>query len=209
MLNGIDVHDKKGTVAWDQVAAAGQKFAFVRGAYGDVADTLVQQNYNGANDNQLYCGLYHFLRTSRPYPAQLQAMLTVLDKVGVGSGDLPPVIDVEDNPNYDGPWDRANNASYLDAVRTWLTTMQTKFNCAPIIYTRASFWELLGNPPGFSNYRLWVSNYGVVTPKLPTGWNRYDFWQQSENGKVAGVTGGCDIDVFNGNDDDLDKLSIP
>src|SRR5689334_2186195 len=104
VLQGIDVYEGTGAIEWHRVKAAND-FAFIRGAYGDRADKMAIQNFQSAKAEGLVCGLYHFYRTTISAGAQLAAMMSVLQKAGCGKGDLPPVIDVEDNPNYDGLWD--------------------------------------------------------------------------------------------------------
>lgn len=209
MLNGIDVHDKQGEVAWQTVAAHNQ-FAFVRAAYGDRPDARYQDNVEGARANHLPCGLYHFFRATRDAQKQADIMCAALDAVKFGAGDLPPVLDVEDNPHYDGPWDTANNARYINGLRLWLGTLARTYpTCTPILYTRASFWKTLGNPAGFERYPLWIAHYTQnPKPTLPQGWGNYTFWQFSESGTAAGVAGGCDLNRFAGDEAALDALRM-
>ena len=208
MLNGIDVHDAQGAIKWSQVAQNNQ-FAFARGAYGTHPDGRFKDNFSGAKANGLACGLYHFLRATQSYQQQADAMCKVLKQAGVGKGDLPPVLDVEDNPNYDGPWNPANNGAYLAGAKLWLDQVSKAAQCTPIIYTRASFWSVLGNPTGFETCPLWVAHYtSNPAPMLPKGWSSYAFWQYTEAGTTPGVPGTGDLDRFNGQQADLDKLRI-
>jgi lysozyme len=209
MLDGIDVHDAQGPVGWATVAAHNQ-FAFLRGAYGDRADLRYADNYEGCKANKLPCGLYHFFRATQSYQKQADVMCDVLSKIGFGIGDLPAVIDVEDNPHYDGPWDNKNNAAYLKGLQLWLGQIQKTFpNCTPIIYTRGDFWRTLGNPQGFEKYPLWVAHYtSNPQPTLPDGWKNYAFWQYSQSGTAAGVSGGCDMNRFAGDGAQLQALLI-
>ena len=210
MLNGIDVHDAQGDVAWHKVAQSNQ-FAFVRGAYGDRADSRYLDNYEGCKANGILCGLYHFFRATRDAQKQADIMCGVLHTVQFGTGDLSPVLDVEDNPAYDGPWDASKNAAYLNGLRVWLGTVTKTFpECTPIIYTRSSFWRTLGNPAGFGAYPLWVAHYTQnPKPVLPQGWANYAFWQYSESGQAPGVAGGCDMNRFYGDEADLEKFLVP
>jgi lysozyme len=210
MLDGIDVHDGQGDVAWQTVAAKNQ-FAFVRGAYGDRADGRYRDNYEGCKANHLPVGLYHFFRVTRDPQKQADVMCAVLDNVKFGTGDLSPVLDVEDNPHYDGPWQTADNGKYIDGLRVWLQTVTTAFpKCTPIIYTRASFWSLIGNPAGFDQYPLWVAHYTQnPQPLLPQGWETYAFWQYTASGPAPGVTGGCDLNRFLGDGAALQKMLTP
>jgi lysozyme len=208
VLNGIDVHDAQGAIKWAQVAQNNQ-FAFVRGAYGTKLDGLLEDNFSGAKANGMACGVYHFLRATQDYQTQADIMCKALKQANVGKGDLPPVIDVEDNPHYDGPWNPANNGKYLAGVKLWLDQVSNAAKCKPIIYTRASFWSVLDNPAGFETYPLWVAHYtSNPAPILPDGWSSYAFWQYAEAGTTPGVPGTGDLDRFNGQQADLDKLRI-
>jgi len=210
MLNGIDVHDAQGDVAWHTVAQHNQ-FAFVRAVYGDRADGRYLDNYEGCKANSLPCGFYHFFRATKDAQKQADVMCATLKQAGLGSGDLSPVLDVEDNPHYDGPWNPANNGKYLDGLRLWLQTVSTAYpQCTPIIYTRASFWKVLGNPAGLNQYPLWIAHYTTnPMPVLPNGWTNYAFWQYAEDGTAAGVKGGCDMNRFFGDMPALQAMLMP
>ena len=208
-LEGIDVYSGNGGVEWHRVASAGKSFAFVRGAYGDVADKAAAQNFNGAKQAGLLAGLYHFYRVTRDPQKQLQTMRGVLSAAGFGSGDLPPVIDVEDNPANDGEWSTANNAKFVAGLRTWIDGIKADCGRDPIIYTRTGFWKLIGDPQGFANSPLWLARYASKPGVLPSEWPVYSFWQYSETGAVSGVPGDCDLDRFNGGLDQLKALAIP
>lgn len=69
-----------------------------------------------------------------------------------------------------------------------------------------SYWNSLGTS-AFGRYPLWVAEYGVSSPKLPSGWTGWTFWQYSETGTVAGVSGAVDLDVFSGSLADLQALA--
>lgn len=208
-LDGLDVYEGTGAIDWHRVRNAGKQFVFVRGAYGDRIDKMAAQNVAGAKNEGLICGLYHFYRQPRALDAQRQAMLNAIDQVRLGSGDLPPVIDVEDNPNFDGAWNTANNAAYIVDLRNWLSVMEDKFGKKPIIYVRAGFWSTLGNPTGFNAYPLWIAHYGVASPRLPSGWRSYSFWQMTDQGQVDGIPRDCNLDVFDGTLNDLQTMTLP
>ena len=215
MLEGIDVHDAQGAVDWHRIAGNGKAFAFIRAAYGDRADSLVVQNFVGAKTQGLRCGLYHFYRVTRDADAQADCMIqTLKDKrLGFGSGDFPPILDIEDNPHYDGPWDPQNNQRFITGLLKWINRINREFNCTPMVYTRASFWKVLGEPSGFNKLPLWVAHYQdetghPVKPNLPTGWNTYAFWQYSEIGHTDGVGGGCDMNRFSGDAKKLATMAL-
>jgi lysozyme len=198
MLDGIDVYYRDGVIQWPTLKAAGNAFVIARGAYGDAQDTRVAAYAEGIRQSGMALGVYHFLRTSKDYQKQIDLMLELIDRLGIGPGDLPPALDVEDNPDYDGPWQTANNDKYLTAVDRWITAVTKRTGHTPILYTRAGFWATLGNPGGFSHCPLWVAHYGAASPRLPAGWKDYAFWQYTDKGTVPGVGPTVDRDRFNG-----------
>ena len=135
-------------------------------------------------------------------------MLQLIETAGVGAGHLPPCLDVEDNPQFDGAWNVADNDRYLTALGKWIDAVRTTTLAWPVLYTRAGFWQTLGNPTAFSACPLWVASYREAPPKLPAGWNRYTFWQYSERGAVTGVTGDVDLNRFDGGQDELQALLL-
>src|SRR5438093_9144369 len=60
-LDGIDVSYHQGTVDWQQVGAAGNRFAFVRATAGTLtADSAYAANWSGARVAGVPAGSYHF-----------------------------------------------------------------------------------------------------------------------------------------------------
>jgi GH25 family lysozyme M1 (1,4-beta-N-acetylmuramidase) len=117
-------------------------------------------------------------------------------------------VDVEDNPFYDGAWNPANNAAYLAAVERWVEAVRTRTGADPVLYTRAGFWDELGNPKMFRTCPLWVASYRPNAPRLPATWDRYTFWQYSEAGEVDGIASKVDLNYFAGGKDALDALLL-
>jgi lysozyme len=200
MLKGIDVWSKSGVIDWGKVKQAGHSFAYIRAAYGDVADQAAGPNLQGARAAGLARGVYHFIRTTRSYQAQLDLMLHLIDTLHIGKGDLPPVVDVEDNPEFDGAWNTANNRSYLAAIEQWIAAVHKMTGAWPVIYTRSGFWERLGNPAGFAHCPLWIASYRAAPPALPATWNNFTFWQHDPAGTVDGVQAEVDLNYFVGAD---------
>lgn len=198
MLKGLDVYNLDVEVKWDQVAEADNAFAFVRGAYGDTPDPSAGIHAAGARAAGLKVGIYHFFRARMDSDKQLGALLRALDAVNAGPGDLPPAIDIEDNPYFDGAWQPADNPAYLAAVRHWIDVVTARVGRAPVIYTRASFWDALTGTKGLNTCPLWVASYREIAPKLPADWSDFTFWQYSESGSVPGIGRPVDMSYFNG-----------
>ena len=208
-LAGIDVWSGSGAVDWGKVKKAGIAFAYVRAAYGDVADRRAKEYLEGARAAKVKAGVYHFLRATKDYQAQIDLMIGLLDRLGIGRGDLPPALDIEDNPAYDGPWDPAGNDRFCTAVAMWVDAVKKKTGAMPVIYTRRDFWDALGNPAGFEKCPLWIASYRDAPPRIPQGWADYTFWQYSEKGKIDGIGVAVDLNRFFSNDPAaLDKLLL-
>ena len=83
----------------------------------------------------------------------------------------------------------------------WLARVEAELHVKPLVYTANFMSNVTGNT--FSAYPLWVANYGATCPLMPTGWTNWVFWQSSESGRIAGVSGNVDLDTFNGSMTDL------
>ena len=183
-LSGIDVSKWQGNVNWQAVKQSGVAFAFARATYGSSeVDSHFDANWQGMKTAGLARGAYHFFVTADD--ATQQANLFLRTVASLEAGDLPPVLDVEAQSGTGG--------NLVSGVRTWLDLVAQKLGRQPIIYTGPSFWnEHLTS--GFGSYPLWVAEYGVSSPKPVNGWDGWTFWQYSQSGAVAGVSGDVDVD---------------
>jgi lysozyme len=113
-------------------------------------------------------------------------------------GELPPVIDVE----VDGGKSPAEIAS---RVRAWIERVRGKLHVEPIVYTGPEFWRDrvggadVGQP-------LWLAHYTRDCPTVPAPWTRWTYWQHTDSGRVPGIVGPVDLDVFAGTIDDMRAL---
>lgn len=196
-LSGIDVSKWQGNVKWPEVKQAGAAFAFARATYGSgEVDSHFDANWQGMKAAGLARGAYHFFVTADDATQQANLFLRAVGSLA--AGDLPPVLDVEAQSGTGG--------NLVTGVRTWLDIVGQKLGRRPIIYTGPSFWNehLTGE---FGSYPLWVAEYGVSSPKAVNGWGGWTFWQYSQSGAVAGVSGSVDLDYFNGSPSDLAALT--
>jgi hypothetical protein len=68
----------------------------------------------------------------------------------------------------------------------------------PLVYTARYFWQDDVANADFDEYPLWIANWGVMCPDLSAAWADWSFWQTSSTGRIAGISGNVDTDVFNG-----------
>ena len=196
---GLDVSWHSGTVDWQQVAAAGHGFAFVKATEGvDAKDAAFDAHWPAMKAAGLVRGAYHFYVTEDDPEAQARFFI---DNVVLIPGDLAPVVDIELLGHGTEP-------GLADRLRTFLRRLEQHYGVKPVIYTAPNFWnQYLGE--GFGEYPLWVAEYGVDTPRLPQGWDDWHLWQWQGDAAVPGVEKGADLSRVNRDGQALAALVIP
>jgi lysozyme len=199
-LTGIDVSHYQGHVNWGAVRGAGCAFAFAKATEGaGDTDPFFATNWAGMKAAGLLRGAYHFFRSEQDAAQQAAHFLST---VQLGTGDLPPVLDIEIADGVSG-------AALVGGVQTWLDAVEPAAGVTPIIYTDASFWNANLNAQ-FGAYPLWIAHYTAApapTP-LPRGWSDWTLWQYSQSLHIEGVNGAADHDYFNGTLDSLQALAV-
>lgn len=186
---GIDVSYHQGTINWQKVQKAGIRFAFIRISDGlGTKDALFAQNWAGARRAHLRRGVYQYFRPDENAIAQADLVIAAVLR---DPGELPPVIDVEATGGK-------SPAQIERQVRAWVARIRAKLHVEPIIYTSPSFWTDSVGGADMSSHPLWVAHYTNECPRVPAPWTRWTFWQHSESGRVPGIQGPVDLDVFAG-----------
>ena len=80
-------------------------------------------------------------------------------------------------------------------VRDWLLAVERRTKVKPILYVSQNFInKYLQEAPDLKrDYQVWIARYGEYKPDV-----RLAVWQLSPNGRVTGIHGEVDINVFNG-----------
>ena len=191
---GIDVSYHQDKIQWAKVRKAGIRFAFIRVSDGTtVEDPRFDENWAGAKQAHIARGAYQFFRPEQSPTAQADLLIAAIAR---DSGELAPVIDVEATGGR-------NPAQIAGAIKVWVERVRNRLGVEPIIYTSPEFWrdrvggaELTGQP-------LWLAHYTAECPRVPAPWKAWTFWQYSKTGRVDGIKGDVDLDVFAGTIDDL------
>lgn len=184
---GIDVSAHSGQVDWTKVIGEGYGFAFVKATEGvDFKDSAFDDNWPAMKAAGMIRGAYHFYVTEDDPTAQANFFIA---NVTLEPGDLAPVVDVEVIGHNTQP-------GLAERLATWLSVVEQHYGVKPIIYTSPSFWD--ANLDGsFGAYPLWIAEYGVNTPKMPTGWQTWHLWQWQGDATVAGVENSADLNRVN------------
>lgn len=198
-VKGIDVSYWQSNVDWPRVAEDGVKFAFIRVSDGlNHVDTKFERNWAGARDQGILRGAYQFFRSNQDPIAQANLLI---EKVGqLEAGDLPPVIDVESR-------DGQSAATIRRKVGQWLDHVEAALGVRPIVYTGPYFWRDQVSGADFDDHPLWIAHYGTSCPYVPPTWTSWTFHQHSSSGRVRGISGNVDMNVFNGTLNELLALT--
>jgi lysozyme len=200
-IHGIDVSRYQGAIDWEEVKAMEIKnvkigFSFIKATEGaDDEDKRFSRNWKEAKKAGMARGAYHFFN---PYRSGKEQAQNFIETVVLSSGDLPPVLDVEQMGSV-------TKQQLQQRIDDWLQLVEAHYQVKPIIYTGADFYTnyLSGR---FDAYPLWVAHYLVKDkPRVNREWN---FWQHNETGRVNGIATKVDFNVFNGDSTAFKKLLL-
>ena len=158
------------------------------------SDSYYKRYKSGCRERGILFGAYHFYS----YQASAQQQANHFIKTAqLQSGDIVPILDVEPYHDVLPP---------QDSILCWLRMVEKYYNRKPLIYTSEKCYLSYFAPcKQFDNYSYWIARYGGREPS-----RHHIFWQYSENGKVGGISGPVDIDVFRGTMSDLrHKYTLP
>jgi lysozyme len=196
VLPGVDVSHYDGTIDWAQVKASGRAFAIAKATEGTTfVDPTFATNWAGMKQAGIVRSAYHFFHANVDPITEAEHFLSVMGPLE--DGDLPPTLDLEVTDGEGGATITANTIKWLDYVAAATGT-------TPILYTSPGFVSgTLGSPAGLDAHaRMWVANWGVSCPDLPSPFTTWSFWQYSSTGTVPGIpgsSGAVDLDKFDGN----------
>jgi len=166
-------------------------YAFIRLSDGATyKDAKFATNWSAAKAAGVIRGAYQFFRPAQSVTTQADMMIAAIGTYT--PGDLPPVIDVEDDGGL-AP------STVATRVRQWVDRVHAALGVTPIVYTGKYFWrDEVGSPASFAGTPLWIAQYTSLCPDLPAPWTRWTFWQYTDKGAVAGISGPVDTNRFNG-----------
>ena len=192
-VHGLDVSKHQGNIDWKRVSLMEKHgiriaFAFIKATEGiSRQDQKFNSNWRNSAENGLIHGAYHFYYPSRDAVKQADNFIGM---VKLNKGDLPPVVDIELSNGK-------SSKKICQGLKIYLQKIEKHYLVKPIIYTNIHFYNtyLKGN---FDDYPLWIAgyyNHDRFYKEFKAPWV---LWQHSERGKVDGIKGVVDFNVFNG-----------
>ncbi len=201
-IRGIDISHYQGKINWEklsnaQIEHSPIRFVMIKATEGSTQiDDCFQDNFKNARDYGFIRGAYHFW--SNKSSARDQARF-FLKKVHLKDGDLPPVLDVENKP------EDMSVEDFQREILTWMHIVEDKYHVKPILYTYYKFKNQYLNTSVFDDYPYWIAHYYVDEIEYEGDWK---FWQHTDAGRLPGIKGTVDFNLYNGSFYDLKKLCI-
>jgi len=201
MLHGVDLSHWQGAVDFSKLTSAGIKFCFLKFTEGTShTDERGLEYLRAARAQGIPAGAYHYFLPKYDPIEQAKHFLHTMAANEAQAGELmlPPVIDVEV---------KASSAVLKKTILAFLEHVEQARGVTPILYTSPGFWRsYVGKWDEIVHFPLWVAHYGTTYPSQFYPWANWLFWQFTSAGRVPGVAGSVDLNIFPGDWLDLLKL---
>lgn len=187
-MNGIDVSQWQGYIDFSAVKNAGVEFVYIKASEGtEFVDPFFYRNYANATQAGLPVGFYHYLTAKNEDAARAEAWHFVEVTEGLSAAGKM-VMDIE---NMEGLARSEVNA----AARTFLESVERYSGKSAAIYADAYYAEGVLEEE-LASYPLWIAQYDAEEPTTNTPWGGWAGWQYTDMGRVAGIQGNVDRDIF-------------
>ena len=192
---GVDVSAHQGPIDWQAVRNSGIEFAIIRlgyRGYGSgklVEDEYAKQNLQAAKEAGLKIGAYFFSQALdiKEADEEIQFMLNMLADVYL---DMPIVLDWE-IPTEDART-KDMDARTLTDIQLHFCGQMKKMGLQPMVYFNWHQSENLYYLSELEEYPFWLALY---QDRMTYPW-KVEMWQWTSSGKVPGIQGNVDINVY-------------
>lgn len=189
---GIDVSEWQKDIDWNKVKQSGVNNAIIRVGYqkgydGDnVVDPYFEKNIKDATDAGIKVGIYFYTyaKTTEEGISQANWVCNQLKNYKI---DLPIAFD----------WESWNSFSKCNMSFFDINNIASKFievlknnGYEGMLYSSKNYLEKVWNTNKFSN--VWLAHYTSKTDYS----GDYSIWQMCNTGKINGINGDVDIDIF-------------
>lgn len=190
-LKGIDVSNWSGSIDFYKVAESGIEVVYIQATEGTYyIDPYLHEFYEGAKDNGLKVGFYHFFNPGNSPTPREQAKYFA-DALSGFKIDCRLALDLEQTGGLDNYNLSRQAVEFLEALKEF-TGLDV------VVYTYSNFAQTkLDSESEIKNYPLWIAQYGGYEPEYNPVWGKnYIGWQYSDTGSVSGINGNTDLDIF-------------
>lgn len=166
-------------------------FVFIKATEGkSLMNKYYLSDLRGARVNGIPVAPYHFFTHLSSGLAQAKHFVK---HVHLSQATLPPMLDVE--PTNEQIAKMGGREVLFREMLVWLRYVEAVSHHRPILYVSQQFvnQHLSHAPEALRRYDVWIARYGEFKPYV-----KLTFWQLSPDGRVRGIHGDVDINVYNG-----------
>ncbi len=192
-FKGIDVSYVQGNIDWTEVKKHGVNFAMIRASRGYISsekpeaeDAYFSRNIEGAVNNGINVGVYHYLYASTVSQAKKEAefFIKTIDKYK-GKITYPVVLDVEED--YQA---KLGKKALTEIVRAFLDEIKAA-GYYPMLFSYKFWLTDHLDMSKLSEYDVWLGQWNAE----PTYSGNFGIWQYSDMGIIGGIKGYVDLDI--------------
>ena len=189
---GIDISKHNGNIDWNAVKNSGVQYVILRCGYrGSASGVLVEDqkfksNIQGATAAGLKVGIYFFSQAVNEVEAVEEASMT-LSLIKNYRITYPVYIDVE---SANGRADGIPKAARTSVINAFCQTIRNS-GYTPGLYANKNWLTEKINTGALGGCKIWLAQYVAA----PTYAGRYEMWQYSSRGSIAGIKGNVDLNV--------------
>ena len=195
MKKGIDISKHQNGLKLIDVKKAGYDFVIIRGAYtGYGADRTKQKDscfedfYKQAKNLGLAVGVYYYSCAKTAKEGMNEAKFLFNNCLKGKQFEMPIYIDVED-----AKWQADNKQGVTDAIIGFCTELES-LGFYSGVYSSLSWFNNKLETDRLAGWTKWVARWVTSANEKPVvGFNAFDMWQYSDNGKVGNKT--VDVDI--------------
>jgi GH25 family lysozyme M1 (1,4-beta-N-acetylmuramidase) len=199
-MRGIDIsayQHKDGPINWRLLARQGIRFVAIKVTEGTYyTNPYYRSDARGAARAGLAVMPYVFANPDAAGGAATASFAIRAARYGRGRAQLPLVVDLENDPYS------ISNCYWLGGRRmiAWIAGFTTRIRALtgkwPIIYTTDDWWKQCARSTRqFSADPIWLADYNAGWPRVPRAWDRWSFWQYTDEGFLPGI-GWTDLDYY-------------
>lgn len=201
---GIDVSDWQGYINYSQVKNDGIDIVYIKASQGQkIKDPYFELNYENAKANNLKVGFYHFLTATNIEEAEKEAIFfsSVISGKQV---DCKLALDYEQ-------FNDINIEKINQIALAFMKKVEELTKKQVIIYSDFYNSKNTFNSEVANNSELWIAYYGDYRnlENENTSWQYFIGTQYTDVGRVAGINGNVDRDIFSENIFLSDTTEIP
>lgn len=193
---GVDLSEFQGDVDFAAMKEAGVEFVMLRIGgryYGDdgvlYTDNKFDTNYEKAKAAGLKVGAYFFSQAISAEDAKQEANYA-LEKLNKRQLDYPIALDWENIAEEEARTDKVTGDQLTDIAETFCDTIEAA-GYKSIVYSNTQQMFIMYDFETMKDYDFWLADYR----EFPTMYYKFDMWQYTMTGSIAGVEGTVDMNI--------------